>query len=373
MTERERATRSTRASATHGPPGAPGATSGTTLKDVAAAAGVSLKTASRVLNDDPKVADATRQLVRDTMLAMAYEPDPAARSLRAGRDRTVGVVVDSIGDIFFSELAATIETELDMAGYRCLLASSNRDPDRARDIVRGLVRRRCAGVIVAPTTTDSISAADLARTPIVYVDRVGGVEGAVSVVSDDFGLARNATRHLLNHRHRRIALLCDSLGLATTARRKDGYRQAFTDAGVDVDDAMLRTGCNNESQAMDAVRDVLALDDPATAIFCTSSRLTLGVVPALHQFDRSDVALVSFGDFVMAESVQPAVTVIDHSAVRIGTAAVAALLAELPTQGEPTGPSRIVEVPARLIARGTGEISAPSHIETHAWEVPTTV
>lgn len=336
-----------------------GWSSGTTLKDVAALAGVSLKTASRVLNDDPKVAAATRQLVLDAMESLSYEPDPAARSLRAGRDRTVGVVVDSIGDIFFSELAATIETELDKAGYRCLLASSNRDSDRAREIVRGLVRRRCAGVILAPTGSDSISAGDLSGTPIVYVDRVGHVEGAVSVVADDLGLARTATQHLLNHGHRRIALLCDSLGLATTEARQDGYRRALGEAGLDIDPVLLRTSCDDESLAMDEVRKVLALDDPATAIFCCSSRLSLGVVPALHQFGRTDVAMVSFGDFVMAESVQPAVTVVDHSAVRIGQAVVAALLEELPTHGEPAGPSRVIQVPARLVARGTGELPAP--------------
>ena len=333
--------------------------SGPTLRDVAALAGVSLKTASRVLNDGPNVSSTTRQAVQEAMESLSYEPDPAARSLRAGHDRTVGVVVDSIGDIFFSELAATLESVLDAAGYSCLLASSNRQGARERDIVRSLVRRRCAGVIVAPSSPDSISAADLAGTPAVFVDRVGHVEGAASVVSDDPGMAFEATRHLLAHGHRRVALLSDSLDLPTTRGRQEGYRRALTEAGLEVAPELMRMECDDESSAMRQVREVLDLADPATAIFSCSSRLSLGVVPALHQFGRTDVALVSFGDFTMADSVQPAVTVVDHSARRIARTAAEALLAHLPPHDPADGPTGVIEVPARLIPRGTGEIAAP--------------
>lgn len=334
---------------------------GATLKDVASLAGVSIKTASRVLNEDPKVAGPTRETVLAAMVSLAYEPDPAARSLRAGRDRTVGVVIDSIDDIFFSQLAATIESVLDDAGYRCLFASSNRQPGRERDIVRGFVRRRCAGVIVAPTLVDSLSSDDLAGTPVVFVDRVGDVAGAVSVITDDIGLAKAATRHLLDHGHRRVALLSDSLDLQTTHGRQQGYRLAMAEAGLPVDPELMRTDCDDESAAMLEVATVLELADPATAIFSCSSRLSLGVVPALHQFGRTDIALVSFGDFVMASSVEPAVTVIDHSPMRIGQAAATALLAHLPTHDTTGGASRVIEVPARLIPRGTGELPAPVH------------
>ncbi len=333
--------------------------SGPTLRDVAALAGVSLKTASRVLNDGPNVSAATREAVQEAMQSLSYEPDPAARSLRAGHDRTVGVVVDSIGDIFFSELAATLESALDAAGYSCLLASSNREADRERDVVRSLVRRRCAGVIVAPSSPTSISEADLAGTPVVFVDRVGSVQGAASVVSDDPGMAYEATRHLLAHGHRRVALLSDSLDLPTTRGRQEGYRRALAEAGIEVDPALTRMQCDDESSAMRQVREVLDLDEPATAIFSCSSRLSLGVVPALHQFGRTDVALVSFGDFTMADSVQPAVTVVDHSARRIAQAAAEALLAHLPPHDPGHGPTGVIEVPARLIPRGTGEIAAP--------------
>ena len=120
---------------------------GATLKDVARLASVSIKTASRVLNDDPNVAPATRASVREAMESLDYQADPAARSLRAGTDRLVGVVVDSIGDVFFAQLVATVEAILDEAGYRALIASSNRDVQRERDTVQNFIQRRCAGII----------------------------------------------------------------------------------------------------------------------------------------------------------------------------------------------------------------------------------
>lgn len=330
-----------------------------TLKDVAELAKVSIKTASRVLNDDPNVAPATRASVSLAIETLGYVPDPAAQSLRAGRDRTVGVIVDSIGDIFFAQLVAEIEARLDEAGYRSLIASSNRDPVRERETVQRLIQRRCSGIILAPTTRDSLAGVRLDDVPLVFVDRIGDVPGAQSVVVDDFKLAKLATRHLITHGHQRIALLSDVPKVETTRVRHEGYRAAMADAGMPVDERLIRMDCPDASQVMRALTELLALDEPPTAIISTNSRLSLGLVPALHQFGRTDIAVISYGDFAMAESLSPAVTVIDHSPQAIGAAAVQALLERLKPQPTPAAPQAVIFVPARLIPRGSGE-QAPS-------------
>ncbi|UJH69994.1 LacI family DNA-binding transcriptional regulator [Ornithinimicrobium sp. INDO-MA30-4] len=143
------------------------------LRDVAELASVSIKTASRVLNDDPAVAEPTRAAVVRAMEALDYQPDPAARSLRAGKDRMVGVVIDSVGDVFFSRMVARIESVLNAAGYLALIASSNRNEQAERDVVQAFVQRRCAGIIVAPITPASLHGLGLRDTPIVFVDRIG--------------------------------------------------------------------------------------------------------------------------------------------------------------------------------------------------------
>ncbi|RRD04969.1 LacI family transcriptional regulator [Arachnia propionica] len=326
-----------------------------TLKDVAQRAGVSIKTASRVLNDHPSVAPETRALVAAAITELNYTPDEAARSLRLGVERCVGVLVDSIGDVFFAELAAAVERGLAEHGYTCLIVSSNRERVRELDAVQMFIARRCAGMIVAPLAADSLASAELRRTPLVFVDRIGEVPTALSVVVDDVALSRRATEHLIAHGHSRIAVISDTPAMETTRLRQHGYRQAMAEHGLVVDEDLI---CCDLPQAADvppALTRLLQLPAPPTAIISTNSRLTLGVVPVLHQFHRTDIAVISYGDFPLAGSLSPAITVIDHSATAIGEAAVAALLPRM--QGLTPRGGGIQHVPCRLIPRGSGELS----------------
>lgn len=333
-------------------------TDNATLKDVARRAGVSTKTASRVLNDHPSVAPDTRSAVLAAMEHLDYMPDPAARSLRVGVDRSVGILLDSIGDIFFAELAASIESALDERGYRSMIVSSNRDRAREVEAVNAFVQRRCAGMIVAPLSSDSLAGMKLRGTPVVFVDRVGSVARSQSVVVDDIALSERATDHLIAHGHTRIALISDHPTMITTRDRHEGYLRAMAKHGIEVDARLICTDVPEATEVFPVLERLLALDEPPTAILSTNSRLSLGVVPALHQFSRTDIALLSYGDFALAGSLSPAVSVIDHSATAIGAAAVAALLPLL-EGNEPSG-EKVIYLPARLLPRGSGELRAPA-------------
>lgn len=324
------------------------------MRDVAQVAGVSTKTASRVLNDHPSVAPDTRAAVLVAMEQLNYIPDTAARSLRVGVDRSVGVLIDSIGDVFFAQLAAAIEAELDKHGYRSLIVSSNRDVLREAEAVNMFVQRRCAGMIVAPLQADSLTTARIGNTPLVFVDRVGSVPGAQSVVVDDERLSREATSHLIKHGHQRIALITETQSIATTQHRHVGYRQAMAEHRVTVDEDLVCSDVNDSHDVIPVLERLLELEQPPTAILSTNARVLFGVLPALHQFGRTDIALVSFGDFALAESLSPAVSVIDHSPAAIGEAAVTALLPRL--HGHPSEGEDIIYVPAQLITRGSGEL-----------------
>lgn len=327
-----------------------------TLRDVATQAGVSIKTASRVLNDHPNVAPTTRQAVLDAIERLGYQPDLAARSLRAGTDRTVGVLVDSIGDVFFSELAAAVESALDPFGYRSLVVSSNRESQREREAVNTFVQRRCAGMIVAPLSRQSLAGVRLRGTPVVFVDRVGEAPGARSVLVDDAALSAQATEHLIAHGHTRIALLSDSPVMETTRNRHHGYRSAMTRHGLAIDPELIASDVPDAALVIPALKRLLALDEPPTAIISTNSRLSMGLLPALHQFGRTDIALIAYGDFALAGTLSPAVSVIDHSPGAVARAAVSALLAMLGESEPQSDAPSIVYVPAQLIPRGSGEL-----------------
>jgi LacI family transcriptional regulator len=321
------------------------------LRDVAATAGVSLRTASRVLNDDPRVAVATRARVQKVMRDLKYTPDSMARSLRAGTDAAVGMVVESVADPFFSALVAAVEQAGSTSGKSVLIASTHGDAARERDVVAQMLSRRVSGLLLAPTTGDHGWLQT--TTPLVLVDRPApGLEADV-VGIDDETAAMDAVEHLVAHGHRRIAYVSDLPLVPTSRARLAGYRRAMAARGLDVDPRHIRADCPDASSAAVATRDLLAGNgsDAPTALVSGATRCSLGVVPTLHAMGRTDIALVCFGDFAMADLL--GITVVDHSAEAVGAAAAARLTERI---ADPEMPATTIHVPVRLIPRGSGEV-----------------
>ena len=322
------------------------------LRDVAQAAGVSLRTASRVLNDDPRVAQTTRARVRQAMLDLDYTPDSMARSLRAGTDASIGLVVESVADPFFAELAAAVESVASDDGRSVVIASTHRDRERERRVLQQMLQRRVSGLLLVPTGGDHGWLAD-AGSPLVLVDRgAAGLDTDV-VGIDDRQAAFDAVSHLIDHGHRDIAYVGDQPQIATSAARLAGYRAAMEHHGLAIREELVRADCPASRDAAAATADLLALERPPTALLSAATRCSLGVVPTLHVHRRTDIALVGFGDFAMADTLDPAVTVVDHSATEVGVAAAERLRKRV---ADPQLPVETVHVPVRLVQRGSGEL-----------------
>ena len=326
-------------------------TSPSRLLDVANAAGVSLRTASRVLNDDPRVAPVTRQRVREAMADLRFEPDAMARSLRAGTDTAIGFVVESISDPFFAEVIDAVELEMSRHGRSVLVTSTRRDPGWECDVIGRMLQRRIAGLLLCPTGDDHGWLDP--RVPIVLVDRPAPGLDADLVEIDDHRAAFDAAAHLVAHGHRRIAYIGDTPAIPTSAARLRGYRDALAQHRIEVDEALVTCDCATSQAAAGAVSALIGGARPPTAILSATTRASLGVVPALHSAGRTDIALVAFGDFPMADALQPAVTVVDHPGHEVGRVAAARLLARL---DQPGLPIERIQVPARIVARGSGEL-----------------
>jgi LacI family transcriptional regulator len=324
----------------------------TRLLDVANAAGVSLRTASRVLNDDPRVAPLTRQRVREAMLGLRFQPDEMARSLRAGTDTAIGFVVESISDPFFAEVIDAVELEMSRHGRSVLVTSTRRDHAWERDVIGRMMQRRISGLLLCPTGDDH-SWLDTGRVPVVLVDRPAPGLSADLVEIDDHRAAFDATAHLIAHGHQRIAYIGDTPAISTSAARLRGYRDALAHHRVEADERLVNCDGATSQAAAQAVSAMISGTCPPTAILSATTRASLGVVPTLHSARRTDIALVSFGDFPMADALRPAVTVVDHPGHEIGRAAAARLLARL---GQPALPVERIQVPARIIERGSGEL-----------------
>jgi LacI family transcriptional regulator len=329
-----------------------------TLRDVAEVAAVSPKTVSRVVNGDAHVTPSTRARVQQAITDLGFQPNLVARSLRVGRADVIGLVVESLADPFFARLTSAVEQAAHERGLAVMVSSvGNRMPERESLIVESLLVRQVAGLIVAPMAqSHAYLAGARQRTPIVFVDRLPEGISNDAVLVDDLAAGETATRHLLDHGHRRIGFLGAELRNPTTRLRLAGYRRALAERGVPYDESLVVVGAGSAREAREAAEHLLATPGPPTAIFSSNMRCSLGLVPLLHSSDRTDVAVVSFDDFPMADSLVPAVTVIDHDPEVMGRAAAEHLFRRLEDLDAPV---ETVVVPVRLVPRGSGELRPP--------------
>jgi LacI family transcriptional regulator len=328
-----------------------------TLRDVSVLAGVSAKTVSRVINDDPAVAPGTAERVQAAILELGFHPNPVARSLRMGRDDAVGLVVENIADPFMAEVTGAVEEMARERGMFVVIASAGYAPENERAVVSGLTNRRVAGLIITPTSGDhSYLNQSPTRFPTVFVDRPPIQHDADTVLADNEGGARTGTKHVIDHGHRRVAFVGDRLHIYTTRLRYQGFRAAMLDAGLPVDERLVRVDAMGAQNSTAAMVDLLASDPVPTAVISANARTSLGVVRALHQRGRTDIAHVSFDDFQAADSLTPPVTAIYQDPQALGRQAAELLFNRL--NGDTSPPQRVV-LPVKLIIRGSGELPPP--------------
>lgn len=328
-----------------------------TMRDVAALAGVGIKTVSRVFNDVPTVAPDLVERVRAAADKLGYRPNLTAASLRRadGRTHTIGLLLEDVGNPWSSAVHRAVEDYAREHATFVLAASLDDDPQREREVARRLIDRRVDGLIVVPVGRDHryVVTEQQAGTAFVFVDRLATPLVADAVVADNVGGARQAVEHLLATGRRRIAYLGDDLAIPTAEQRFLGYGQALAAAGVPLDPALVVHGLRTSQLAAAATRDLLAGPAPE-ALFTSQNLVTVGAVEVLHELGRQhDVALVGFDDVPMAAVLQPGLTVVAQDAAQLGRTAARRLFERM--AGD-TSPPRVETIPTRLVARGSGEL-----------------
>jgi LacI family transcriptional regulator len=328
------------------------------MVDVAALAGVALKTVSRVVNDEPGVSPELESRVRRAIEQLSYRRDANAATLRrlSRKTQTIGLVLEDVANPFSSELHRAVEDAARERGVLVFAGSCDEDPDRERELIGSFRERRVDGIIVVPASHDHTYLYEERRagTALVFVDRPASHLDADSVISDNVGGAAQAVSHLLGHGHRRIGFLGDLLSISTAEERLRGYKQALASAGVGVEDDLIRTELRDPDAAALAIDRMLALPDQPTAFFTGQNLLTIGGVHALRQARRErDTALIGFDDIPLADMLDPAISVVAQDPQAIGRAAADQLFRRL--DGD-TAPAVHQTIPVALIARGSGEI-----------------
>jgi LacI family transcriptional regulator len=322
---------------------------------VAARAGVSLKTVSRVVNGEPGVAESTAALVQAAIDELGFRRNEGAAHLRRGSTTaSVGLVMMDVADPFYSTLARAVEEVALRHRFLVLAGSSDEDVERERDLALALCSRRVDGLVVVPAGTDhSYLRPEIdAGTPVVFVDRPAAGLEADAVLVDNAGGARTAVAHLAAHGHRRIGFLGDNPAIFTARERLRGYRAGMAALGHRAEERLVAMGPHGSQSVGAALARFRSGARPATALVTGNNRITVLVLRALAAVPNWRPALVGFDDLELADLLVPGLTVVEQDASAVGHNAAELLFSRI--AGDRSPPRRIV-LPVRLIARGSGE------------------
>ncbi|MEZ4767967.1 MAG: LacI family DNA-binding transcriptional regulator [Caldilineales bacterium] len=322
-----------------------------TIRDVAARAGVSYQTVSRVINGSDGVRPATRVRVEAAIDELGFRPNAIAQFMATGSTHTLTCLSPNLTDYTFACIIEGAEQEARQQGYFLFSASA---PDEATfDLLldQMVASRRTEGLLVINPYADRRFTLLPDTVPTVFVGARPREESVGSVALDDVGAGRLATRHLLDLGHRRIGLICGPDEEDCTQDRLSGYLDALAAAGVTGDPGLIMEGDWSATSGYQALARLLELDSPPTAIFAQNDRMAVGVLRAAR--DRGlripeDLAVIGVDDMPLASYFDPPLTTLRQDLYAIGRQAAQLVIQ---TVEHPESPRQHLLLPAELVVR----------------------
>lgn len=301
----------------------------TTIRDVAARAGVSLGTASRVLAGSPSTSPGSRERVAAAAAELGYLPNARAGSLRRAKTDVVGILISDVRNPFFAELAHAAEQEALRRGYVVMLANADEDATQEQLYLHTFSTQRVDGVLMAPQSGDRVHLDRLIDSglPVVFVDRVLPGLDVPSVTSDNAGGMRAAVEYLVARGHRRIGYVGGPAPVSTALDRLEAFLAHRDQLGLPADDALVQEGDYRAESGGAAVERMLRAGAAPTAVLAADGLMALGALAALRRHGvREEIELMSFDDLAWFEELTPPVSAIANDATEMGRAGMAALL-----------------------------------------------
>ena len=328
-----------------------------TIQDVAAAAGVSYQTVSRVINDKPDVAENTRRRVWQVIEELGYQPSAIARGLVLKRTHTLGLITADFSDYFFTQVIVGAEVEARKQGYFFMLCSTERNPADEPEYLRLLTERQVDGILFARPSTeeDSRHIVSLIQQGVPLVTTAYWLPGEKLTVVDvdnvDGGL--QATECLVKLGHRKIGMITGPAGWKSVNDRTGGYKLALERAGIPFDASLIEHGGWSYQSGYEAMGRLLARAPNISALFAQNDQMAIGAMRALREAERripDDVALVGYDDIPAAAYSRPPLTTIRQPMQQVGEVATRLLIEHI---NDPAVERKEVLLKTELIRRGT--------------------
>jgi LacI family transcriptional regulator len=304
---------------------------GTTIKDVAGKAGVSIATVSRALNGSPLVTDETRGKIIKLANELKYTPNMMARGLMLKKSETIGVILPDLHGDFFSEVMKGIDEIARENGYHILVSSSHSDKTEIESMLKVMRSGRVDGLIIMSPHLDSTSLNDYITDdlPVVLLNCSIGEKANESIIIDNFNGAKEMVRHLIKHGHKRIAIIKGEENNFDAEERLKGYRSALYDAGLELNPKLELPGNFNEETGYTAMKKILNLKPRPTAVFASNDAMAIGAISAIQGKGLripEDIAIGGFDDVPITKYLKPSLSSVHVPIYDLGTNAASKLI-----------------------------------------------
>jgi len=320
----------------------------TTIYDVAARAGVSAATVSRVLNNGGNVTPDTVARVRKAVGELGYRPNAVARNLRRRQTRVWGLIISDIENPFFTGMVRGVEDAAHQAGYSLVLCNSDDEAAKEQSYVQVALAERMAGVIITPSNEAETDLTPLLEqgVPVVAVDRRLHRHEVDTVVADNVRGARLAADHMVASGCRRLACITGPTQTTTAQERLDGFRASLGAAGLEVIDELVVEENFKEDGGYRAAEQLLALPEPPDGLFVANNLMTVGALEAVLDAGvkvPDDLLMVGFDDIPWARLTRPRLSTVEQPVYEMGQEAGQLLAARL--GGDVRNPRTIMLAP----------------------------
>lgn len=333
-----------------------------TIRDVARRAGVSVATASNVVNGRRPVGEASRKAVLSAIADLGYRLNSLASALRGRRSGLIGILVPDVANVFFASLVHLIEIEAAQSNCELVLVTSGEDVGVERRRLEALVDRRIDGLLAVPARDNSLGVLRLGAVPLnlpptVLIDRGFGAVGFDSVGADCAAAGYAATRHLISLGHRDIAVLTHSDELSNIRARVAGYRRALAESDL-AERERICVGGHTIEGLRGAIEQELYRADRPTAIFALTNVSALAAIKAVRACGLDipgDISVAGFDDFDWMSALRPYLTTVAQPVEEFASRAWRLLMQRV--AGETIAGERAIELPCSLkIRESTGPI-----------------
>lgn len=304
-----------------------------TIKDVAKYTGLSIATISKYVNGG-NVLEPNRVLIKEAIEKLEYIPNQIARGLKTSKTMTIGILIPSLENMFFTCIVSAIEDLLQENGYSTIICDFKEDPELERKKLEFLVKKQVDGIVLVSYGGDLAYLKELIdkKIPLILLDRMmKGLDSDV-VLSDNLDSSYKAVEELITRKHKRIGIICGPVNTFTAEERRKGYERVHIDYDVELDESLIKNGDYTVENGYNALKELWNLENPPSAILVTNYEMTIGAIMAINDLQINipkELSIIGYDNIQMAKMVKPPLSIVEQPMKEIGTTAAYVLLRRL--------------------------------------------